>query len=225
MPRPARDYARKAIDVAADDVPERMTRQGVAGKQNYVHEQDQRADPNTKVSAAGRGEPKRGDRVVPENAEKDDGNVKKITMKVLQNEREACFATVTMRVRFANGARARIKKESTIVSFAVVVTSGAESEWRPQDQYRGRERPPARPNQRRVKRRKVRTPFVVTIFKCPPRRIDAERSKHDDDRDQLQPPRIAARSRAKTGAFNRRPRFSHQRIVNRLDLPRMADSL
>src|SRR5437016_11189955 len=94
--------------------------------------------------AARRRKPKCGNRVVPQNAEKNDGNVKKITVKVLQNEREAGFATVTMRVRFANGARARIKKESAIVSFAVVVTSRAKTKRRPQNQDRRRQRPPLR---------------------------------------------------------------------------------
>ena len=51
MPRPARDYAGKAIDVAADDVPERMTRQGVTGQQNNVRKQYQRTDADTEMLA------------------------------------------------------------------------------------------------------------------------------------------------------------------------------
>src|SRR5258707_3171974 len=133
MPRPARDYARKAIDVAADDVPERMTRQRIAGKQNYVHEQDQRANTNAKMSAAWRSEPKRSDRVIPENEEKDDGDVKKITMQVLQDEGETGFAAIAMRARLAHRASRRIKKESAIVSLPVVVAGGAKTERCPQN--------------------------------------------------------------------------------------------
>ena len=143
-------------------------------------------------------------------------------MQVLENKWERRLAPITVWPSFADRACRRIKKERTIISFAVVVTGGAKSERRPENQYRGRERPPAWPNQRRVKRRKVRTPFVVTIFKCPPRRIDAERSKHDDDRDQLQPPRIAARSRAKTGAGNCGPGFGHQDTGGSLANERVA---
>ena len=67
-----------------------------------------------------RGKPKSRDGVVPENAEKDDGYVKKITVQVLQDERKARFAAVTARVRLADGASRRIKKESAIVSFALL---------------------------------------------------------------------------------------------------------
>src|SRR3989442_1772675 len=126
-------------------------------------------------------------------------------MQVLENQRKRSFTLVTVWTHFADGARRWVEKESAIVSLAIIVTRGAEAERRPENQYRGRERQPARPEKRRIKRRKVRTPFVVTIFKCPPRRIDAERTEHDHDRDQLQPPRIVARRRAKTRAFNRRP--------------------
>src|SRR5216684_3813109 len=101
-------------------------------------------------------------------------------MQILQDQRERSFTLVAVWMHFANRTRRRIKKERTVVGFAVVVTRGAESERRPENQNRRRERPPTWSNQRRVKRRKVRTPFVITIFKCPPRRIDAERAEHDD---------------------------------------------
>src|SRR6266568_76165 len=158
---------------------QRMTCKRVERKQNNIQHQNQRAQSHTEVPI----KPKRANGVVPENNQKDQSNVQKVAMQVLQYKRESSFTLVAVWTHFANRARRRIKKERTVVSFAVVVTRGAESERRPENQNRGRERPPAWPNQRRVKRRKVRTPFVVTIFKCPPRRIDAERSKHDDDRD------------------------------------------
>src|SRR5712692_9924728 len=94
------------------------------------------------MCAAFRREPKRSDRVVPENEEKDDGDVKKITMQVLQDEGKTGFAAIAMRVRLAHRASGRIKKESAIVSLAVVVAGGAKTERCPQDQNRRRQRPP-----------------------------------------------------------------------------------
>ena len=83
VPRPAGDYARKAIDIAADDVPERMTRQRVERKQNDVREQHQRTYPDAEMFTRRRGKPKSSDRVVPEYDQENDRNVQKITMQIL----------------------------------------------------------------------------------------------------------------------------------------------
>src|SRR2546427_12985871 len=130
-------------------------------------------------------------------------------MQVLENKWERRLAPITVWPSFADRACRRIKKERTIISFAVVVTGGAKSERRPKDQNRGRERPPAWPKKWRIKRRKIRTPFVVTVLKCPPRRINAERTQHNDNWNQLHPPGIAACGGAEATAFNCGSRFSH----------------
>src|SRR2546425_12950709 len=121
-----------------------MTRQSVTSQQNNVREQYQRTDADTEMLAVGRWKPECRDRVVPENDEKDDGHIKKIAMQILQNERKAGFAAITVRMRLAHGASRRIEKESSIVSLAIIITSSAKSERRPENQNCGRQGPPSR---------------------------------------------------------------------------------
>src|SRR5947208_11733548 len=121
-----------------------MTRQSVERKQNDVCEQHQRSDADAEVFSSRRWKPKSSNRVVPENHQKDDGDIKKVAMKVLEDERKTRLAAITMRMRLAHGASRRIKKERAIVSLTVVVTRGTKTERRPQNQNRGRQRPPFR---------------------------------------------------------------------------------
>src|SRR5258705_3626393 len=99
--------------------------------------------------------PKRDDRVIPEDEQEDDGDVKKIAMQILQNKRKSCFTAITMGTRFTNCASRRIQKERAIVGFTVVIAGSAETEWCPEDQQRRRQRPPTGLDQRRIKRRKI----------------------------------------------------------------------
>src|SRR5262245_12635836 len=108
-----------------------MTRQRVTRQQNNVRHQNERSNSDAKLLPACRGKPKCGDGVVPQDDEKNYRNVKKVTMQVLDDERKARLANVAMRVRLADGACRRIKEESAIVSFPVVIASGSKTEWRP----------------------------------------------------------------------------------------------
>src|SRR6266487_232158 len=99
-----------------------------------------------------RREPKRADRVVPQDDQENYGNVKKIAMQVLQDEGKAGLAAVTMRARFANGTCGWIEKECPVVGFAIVVTGCPKAERGPEDEDRRRQRPPAWLNQRRIER-------------------------------------------------------------------------
>src|SRR5437016_12693264 len=92
--------------------------------------------------SACRGKPKRSYRVVPENDQKDDRDIKKIAMEILQDKRKARFANVAIRMRLANGASGRIQKEGAVISFAIVIAGRAKTERRPQNQHRRRQRPP-----------------------------------------------------------------------------------
>src|SRR5205823_4239386 len=95
-----------------------------------------------KVFSARRRKPKRRDGVVPKNDQKDNGDVKEVTMQILQDEGKTRFAAVPMGVRFADGASRRVKKESAVISFAIVITGRPKSERRPENQHRRRQRPP-----------------------------------------------------------------------------------
>src|SRR5687768_1508998 len=130
MTRLAKCDTGETIDFAADDVPQRMARQGIERQQHYVGEQHQRAHAYPKAAL----KPERLHSVVPENEKKDEREVKKITMQVLQYKRKCRFSPIAMPTRFADSARGWIKKECPVIGFAVVVTGGAKTERRAQDQ-------------------------------------------------------------------------------------------
>src|SRR5687768_9651542 len=190
--------ARKAIDFTADDVSQRMARERVERKQNDVGEQDQRTDTNPESAV----EPERVNRVVPENDQKNKRDVEKVTMQVLQDQWKCGLAAITMRTTLADCACRRIEKESTVVSFAVVVTGCAEAEWTTKDEQRRRERPPAWFKERGIEWRQVWSPFVVIVFKRAPGGVDAESAENDDDRHKLNPPRIASHRCAEPTTLN-----------------------
>src|SRR6266550_2207559 len=131
MAAAAHGNAGKTVDVAANYMPERMARERVERKQRDIRDQDQRADADAEVFACWRVKPESTDRVVPEYYQKDQRDIEKITMQILQDKWELSLAAIAVRMRLANGAGRRIKKERAIVSFAIVVTGGAKSERRP----------------------------------------------------------------------------------------------
>src|SRR5439155_26467103 len=123
-----------------------------------------------------------------------------------------CLAALAMRMRLADSARPRIQKESAIVSLTIVVASGAKSERRPENQDGGRERPPTRLDQRRVKRRKVWAEFIVSVFEGPPGCVNTEAAEYQDNWNKLKPPRVAATGSTKPDC---RSRLGHEVISDR----------
>ena len=61
------------------------------------------------------------DGVVPKNDQKNESDVKKVAMQVLQDQRKAVSPRTCAR-GFTNRACGRIEKERSVVGFAVVVT-------------------------------------------------------------------------------------------------------
>src|ERR1700674_1690047 len=105
-------------------------------------------------------------------------------MKVLQDKRKARFAAIAMWSRLTHRTGRRIEKEGAVISFAVVVASRPKAERCAQDQNRRRKGPPAmmRINERRIERRKVRAPLVISAFKGAHSSVDTKPAEHDDDR-------------------------------------------
>src|SRR5262249_15015094 len=134
----------------------------------------------------------------------------KVSMQILEDEREARLAAVAVRMRLAHGARRRIEKERTVVGLAVVVAGGAKAQRRPQDQDRRRERPPMRLDERRIKRREVWTPLIIGALKGSPGGVNSKRAENQDRRNQLKPPRVATHRRAEATAHNCASRSGHR---------------
>src|ERR1700674_4673144 len=100
-------------------------------------------------------------------------------MEILQNKRKRGLAPITVPPVFADPAGGWIEKKSPVVSLAVVVTRNPEPQGPNQNQQRRRERPPPmmRVNQRRIKRRKVRSPLVVVPFESAQCGVNSKRTE------------------------------------------------
>ena len=85
---------------------------------------------------------KRANRVLPKEGEKDDREVEKPAMEVLQDEGKASFAAVAPTASFAYRAGRRIEKERPVIGLSIVVAGGAESERPGQNKKRRRKPPP-----------------------------------------------------------------------------------
>src|SRR5688572_28681076 len=132
VPRATECDTRETVDLAADDVSQRVARERVERKQNDVGEQDQRTNPDSEAAI----KPERVNRVVPENDQEDERNVEKVAMQVLQDEWKGSLAAIPVRAAFADCARGRIEKERAVVSLAIVVTGGAKTQGATQDENR-----------------------------------------------------------------------------------------
>src|SRR5258708_17325493 len=149
--------AGKPIQLAADQVPERMTGKSVERKANDVDEQDERAEANAKMSAQVEGQ----NHVVPKESQEHYREIKEIAMQILQDKRERGFSFVTLVSAIAHRAGRWIKKECAVVSLAIVVAGCAKARRTAQDQ-KCRRQPRRQPvamsiNQRGAKRCEIRT--------------------------------------------------------------------
>src|SRR5258707_5248504 len=128
MTRASEGRARKAVKLPSYDVAERVARQGVSRQQDYVEQQDERADsysnsPVKKESAK---------RVAPEKDEEDKPHIQKVAMKVLQDKRKPSLALVVALPALAASPGRRIEEEGPVISLPVVVARNPE----PQRQIR-----------------------------------------------------------------------------------------
>src|SRR4029077_8494474 len=120
-------------------MPKRMAAKGVAGKQNDVNSQHNRADTHAKRSSTGRiGKPKRLPNVDGKNHYKNQREIKKITMDVLHDEREGTFAQISL-ARLAHRAGRRISPEGLVIGASIIIAGEPEPARRPENQERGRE--------------------------------------------------------------------------------------
>src|SRR5438132_13259568 len=113
-------------------------------------------------------------------------------MQVLKNKRKCSLAPVAVFAALTNGTGGRIEEKSPVVSLSIVVARDPKAQRPNQNQERRRERPPPmmRVNQRRIKRRKIRSPLIIRPFEGPQSRIDSESAEQNNNGQQLKPPRI-----------------------------------
>ena len=176
--RNAERSARETIELSADDVTKRVAGESVESEEADVDEHDECAEADVECAV----EIESFDGVVPEEAEKKDGEIKKIAMNVLQDKRERRFAAIVFaNGGFANGAGRRIEKEGAVVGFAVVVACGAKAERGAENEDGGRELPPTEGKKRRIKRGEIRSPFVELAFEGAESGVDSEAAEENGD--------------------------------------------
>ena len=180
MARASKGHAGKAVQLSTYKVAKRVAGQGVNRQQDYVEQQDKSADPHSdssikKESAEG---------VTPKKDKEDEPYVQKVAMEILQNERKRGLAPIAVLPEFADCARGRIEKKGPVVSLPVVVTGDPESQRENQNQQRWRERPPSMMgiDERRIKRRKIRPPFIIVSFEGTQSGINAECAEQNNYR-------------------------------------------
>src|SRR5882672_7642560 len=124
-------------------MPQGMAGGQVQGEQHNVYQQNQCANADAKMQLLiGPREPEGSDGVIPEEAQEDDGAIKKIAMEILQDERKTGFAAIVSMRRLAHGAARRVQEERAIVSFAIVIAGHAEAERESQNEECRRIMPP-----------------------------------------------------------------------------------
>src|SRR6266404_6309312 len=103
-------------------------------------------------------------------------------MQVLQDEGKLCLAAVGAPFALADGAGRRIEEERAIVCLAIVVAGGAKAERTAQDEQGRGKRPVAvmDVDERRIKRREVRSPLKIGALERPQRGVEAEAAQADD---------------------------------------------
>ena len=187
--RCAKRRARKTIQLSAGQMPQGMARQRVDGKQDHIHQQNQRAHADAKLPV----KEESADRVVPQKSQKNNRQIQEIAVHILQNERETWSRRDT-----CDCAVRRPRRPADQEKTPGNMLCGSNSRWREipaarQNQKRGRKWPPVmlRIDQRRIKRRKIRSPGIVCAFEGPQRRVNSKSSQQNKYRNKLHPPGIA----------------------------------
>src|SRR4030088_578955 len=105
-----------------------MTAKRITAEQNNVDCEDECSDSNSKSVR----KPKRFPNVDAQNDDENEGEIKKITVHVLHDEREGTFAEISF-ARLAHRAGRRIGPERLVVGAAIVIASESETARRPQN--------------------------------------------------------------------------------------------
>jgi len=116
---------------------ERVAAESIATEKNYVHHQNDGAESDTEILAAGISveEPHCLIRVGREDNQKNQRRVEEVSMNVLNHQRQKSLAAITV-TRFADSAIRRIRPEALVVRSSIVVAGESEAGRKRQDQER-----------------------------------------------------------------------------------------
>src|SRR5215475_11280434 len=72
--------------------------------------------------------------IAGENHDKNESQIKKITMNILNDQRKRSFAQISL-PRLTDGARRWVCPKCFVICTAIVIAGDAETTWSPQDQH------------------------------------------------------------------------------------------
>src|SRR5688500_18402124 len=103
-----------------------MTAKRITAQEKNICSQNYRAESDAETVF----KPKCLPRVVREKNNKNQCQIKKITMNILQNQRKCALAAIIM-TRFADGAAYRVSPKRLVIRAAIVITGKTKSGRRP----------------------------------------------------------------------------------------------
>ncbi len=111
-----------------------MTTECITAEKKDIRRQNYRADSDAEGSCARRrvGEPKRIPDIVNEKDDKNQREVEKITMNILQNKRKLSLAAIAV-TWLADGTRGRVCPERFVIRAAIVITGETKTRRRPKN--------------------------------------------------------------------------------------------
>src|SRR5262245_21879167 len=182
-----------------------MTGEGVERQQGYVRREHKSGDTEAESAAGAVGcWPDAGiDDVGRQQDEKDEREVEKIAMQILE-QKQVRLAAIVVATRLTDGAGGWIEKEGAIVGLAIVVAGHTKAAGSREDQKRGRNplRQPGDDDERREERREqVRVlrqlvsadaEVIVGVVDCTKCGVDAEGAESDCCRQRPEPPCVSS---------------------------------
>src|SRR5258708_19140264 len=114
-------------------MPERMTTEGVSTEQDDVESEHHRTDAKPEMSGTGGiRKPKSAPGIMRQHQNKDQRDIEKIPMNILQNEGERSFARIP-KARFPDCTSRWISPEGFVVRSAIIVPGETEACRRPEN--------------------------------------------------------------------------------------------
>src|ERR1700716_1931086 len=132
-------------------------------------------------------------------------------MEVLQYEGKASLASVRPPASLADRASGRMQEERPVIRLPIVVARSAEPERAGQDQKCRRKPPPVVVgiDQRRIKRREIRSPGIERSFEGAEGGVDTEEAENEDDGQNLNPPCVSTQGTAECVDSTIHGRYRH----------------
>src|SRR5438067_1772643 len=187
-------------------MPQGVTSEREAAKQNHIEQKHQRADADAERRfARGRiDKPECFPNVDREHDDEEEREIEKIPVDVLHDQREGTLAQISL-PRFADRARRRISPEGFVIRAAIVIAGQPQAAGGPENEQRRRKQEPARPPRRlrseptvgrgaenlgRIKRREIGAEKIMVPLERSPSGVNDERPEAEKNKERLRPPDI-----------------------------------